>query len=294
MSTHKQPVPSVASVSVSESLAATVQTLVRLNEEEFFSSLTPDSYQQLTAVQAALSTVVGEDENHLFAPLATFISNLIKNQEDERKIRASDKTRPVRGRAETATEAEPEYTADMLISVNPHYEEPGETWNSTARPVRGHAEKTTEAEPEYAADMLISVNPHYEEPSDTWNGTARNEAEFLTSLTPEDRGQLAAALAALQSVVGEEENHILAPLMDFIANLVERELVGIEKSEAKIGVKCQNDSSATGTPDSHRPERMGRPAMLPRLKMADLLAQETMPHKVEEIDTGTPVGKEVW
>ena len=121
-----------------------------------------------------------------------------------------------------------------------------------------------------------------------------NEEEFLTSLTPEDRGQLAAALEALRSVVGEEENHLLAPLMDFIANLVERELVGIEKSEAKIGIKCLNDSSATGTPDSHRPERMGRPAMLPRLKMADLLAQETRTSKEEEIGTGAPVGKEVW
>ena len=121
-----------------------------------------------------------------------------------------------------------------------------------------------------------------------------NEEEFLTSLTPEDRGQLAAALAALRSVVGEEENHLLTPLMDFIGNLIERELVGIEKSETKIGIKCQNDSSATGAPDLHRPERMGRPATLPRLKMADLLAQETMSHKVEEIDTGTPVGKAVW
>ena len=61
----------------------------------------------------------------------------------------------------------------MLISVNPHYEEPSETSNSTARPVRGHAETAIEAEPEYTADMLISVNPHYEEPSDTWNSTAR-------------------------------------------------------------------------------------------------------------------------
>ena len=107
-----------------------------------------------------------------------------------------------------------------------------------------------------------------------------NEEEFLTSLTPEDRGQLTAALAALQSVVGEEENHLLAPLMDFIANLVERELAGIKKSETKIGIKCQNDSSATGAPDSQRPERMGRPAMLPRLKMAALLAQETRAHVV--------------
>ena len=61
----------------------------------------------------------------------------------------------------------------MLISVNPHYEEPSETWNGIARPVRGRAETATEDEPEYTADMLISVNPHYEEPSETWNGIAR-------------------------------------------------------------------------------------------------------------------------
>ena len=174
MSSHKQPVPSVSSsVSVSESLAATVQTLVHLNEAEFLASLTPDSYQQLTAVQAALSTVVGEDENHLFAPLATFITNLIKNHVDSPKILASDKVRPVRGHAEEANADEPDYTADMLISVNPHYEDPSETWNGDARPVRGHAEEANEDEPDYTADMLISVNPHYEDPSETWNSGAR-------------------------------------------------------------------------------------------------------------------------
>ena len=52
MSSQMQPVSSVSSsVSVSESLAAAVQMLVNLNEEEFLTSLTPDSYQQLTAVQ---------------------------------------------------------------------------------------------------------------------------------------------------------------------------------------------------------------------------------------------------
>ena len=48
-----------------------------------------------------------------------------------------------------------------------------------------------------------------------------NEEEFLTSLTPEDRRQLAAALDALRSVIGEEENHLFTPLMDFIGNLIE-------------------------------------------------------------------------
>ena len=167
MSSQKQPVLSVSSsVSVSESLVAAVQMLVNLNEEEFLTSLTPDSYQQLTAVQAALSTVVGEDENHLFAPLATFISNLIKNREDEPKTLASDKVRPVRGLAVAAAgEDEPDYTTTRLISVNPDYEDPSETWETSARPVRGLAVAAVEAdEPDYTMVRLISVNPDYEDP----------------------------------------------------------------------------------------------------------------------------------
>lgn len=79
MSSHKQPVPSVSSsVSVSESLAATVQTLVRLNEAELLSSLTSADAQQLTAALEALTSVVGEDEEHLFVPLVDFIGNLLE------------------------------------------------------------------------------------------------------------------------------------------------------------------------------------------------------------------------
>ena len=156
MSSQMQPVSSVSSsVSVSESLAAAVQMLVSLNEE-FLTSLTPDSYQQLTAVQAALSTVVGEDENHLFAPMATFISNLIKNREDEPKTLASDKVRPVRGLAVAAAEEdEPDYTMAMLISVNPDYEDPSETWETSARPRRGLAVAAArEDEPDYTTARL--------------------------------------------------------------------------------------------------------------------------------------------
>ena len=79
MSSHKQPVPSVSSsVSVSESLAATVQTLVRLNEAELLSSLTSADAQQLTAALEALTRVVGEDEEHLFVSLVDFIGNLLE------------------------------------------------------------------------------------------------------------------------------------------------------------------------------------------------------------------------
>ena len=121
-----------------------------------------------------------------------------------------------------------------------------------------------------------------------------NEEEFLTSLTPEDRRQLAAALEALRSVIGEEENHLFTPLMDFVGNLIEAAPGGRKKSEKKMGEKCRNDSFATGTTHPHRPERMGRPALLPRLKMADLLVQEAECHTDGEVDTGLPVGKEVW
>ncbi len=44
----------------------------------------------------------------------------------------------------------------------------------------------------------------------------------------------------------------------------------------------------------HRPEKTGRPANLPRLKLADLLAQEPENATSGEIDTGPAVGHEVW
>lgn len=43
----------------------------------------------------------------------------------------------------------------------------------------------------------------------------------------------------------------------------------------------------------HRPETVGRPVGLPTLKLTKLLEQEPQNSDSEEIDTGTPVGKEV-
>ena len=86
MSSQIQPVLSVSSsVSVSESLAATVQMLVSLNEEEFLTSLTPEDLRQLAAALDALRSVIGEEENHLFTPLMDFIGNLIEADPGESK-----------------------------------------------------------------------------------------------------------------------------------------------------------------------------------------------------------------
>ena len=86
MSSQMQPVSS--SVRVSESLAATVQLLVSLNEAELLSSLTPQAAQQLTAALEALTCVAGEDEEHLFAPLVDFIINLLEKCGQEIKVPA--------------------------------------------------------------------------------------------------------------------------------------------------------------------------------------------------------------
>ncbi len=48
------------------------------------------------------------------------------------------------------------------------------------------------------------------------------EDQLLTTLTENDYQELVAALNKLIDVVGEDENHFLAPLMEFIGNLIEK------------------------------------------------------------------------
>ena len=94
MSSQKQPVLSVSSpVSVSESLAATVETLVSLNEEEFLTSLTLEDAQQLTEALETLTCVVGEDEEHLFVPLVDFIVRLLEKCGQEVEVPARRRPR---------------------------------------------------------------------------------------------------------------------------------------------------------------------------------------------------------
>ena len=44
----------------------------------------------------------------------------------------------------------------------------------------------------------------------------------------------------------------------------------------------------------HRPEKVGRPVARSRVKLADLLAQENDDTASGEVDTGPPVGNEIW
>ena len=48
------------------------------------------------------------------------------------------------------------------------------------------------------------------------------EDQLLTTLTENDYQELVAALDKLIDVVGEDENHLLTPLMNFIGNLIEK------------------------------------------------------------------------
>ena len=163
-------------------LAATVDTLVEVNEEneeQFLASLTDVDRQQLITTLDKLIDVIGEDENHFLAPLMNFIGNLIEKYEEqstmENRTESLDKEEsrtekdaslriPPRGLAAAYSDDEPEYTLDMLISVNPDYaglDENGEV--SMRLPARGLEAAYADDEPEYTLDMLISVNPEHGE-----------------------------------------------------------------------------------------------------------------------------------
>ena len=164
----------------------------------------------------------------------------------------------------------------------------------------------------------------------------RNESQLLAALKPNDYQQLVEALETLTAIVGEGKDHFLTPLMDSIDTLIEKCKTEIEEgNEEGFGMKLRNQPVGSGMPKPHRPEKVGRPANLPRVKLADLLAQDPdakgsddaanvapfkrhRPEKVgrpatlprvkladllvqetddtasEEIDTGPPVGNEVW
>ena len=152
-------------------LAATVDTLVEANEDQFLASLTDTDRQQLITTLDKLIDVVGEDENHLLTPLMNFIGNLIEKYEEqstmENRTESLDREEseaerdaglrlPARGLEAAYGDDEPEYTLDMLIDVNPHYaglDENGEI--SSRLPMRGLEAAYSDDEPEYTLDMLI-------------------------------------------------------------------------------------------------------------------------------------------
>ena len=163
--------------SPSQSLATIVDTLVGAPEDQFLDALTEEDYQRFVASLDKLIDVVGEDETHPLAPLMHFISNLIEkyeeqstmanwteplNAEEAKTELRSGMRLPVRGLAAAYGDDEPEYTRDMLISVNPDYAGLDENGKVRMRlPARGLAAAYGDDEPEYTLDMLISVNPEY-------------------------------------------------------------------------------------------------------------------------------------
>ena len=169
---------------LSQSLLDAVEILTSSTEDQCLDSLTEDDYQGFIVALDKLIDVVGEDENHLYAILMHFIGKLIeKYQEkfdttnrsqpsDPEKIEynwESGMSLPVSSLEEAYGDDEPEYTKDMLIAVNPDYEDASEKWVSGS-PLSASSleEANDDDEPEYTKDMLIAVNPDYEDASEKW------------------------------------------------------------------------------------------------------------------------------
>ena len=159
-----------------QSFTAAVDALVDEVEDQFLTSLTKDDYERLVASLDKLSDVVGENKHHLFAPFMDFIRNLIEKYGEESNMKKEHRTAldadfrlPAHGLELAYGDDEPEYTLDMLISVNPDYaglDENGEV--SLPLPARGLELAYGDDEPEYTLDMLIAVNPEYEDASEKW------------------------------------------------------------------------------------------------------------------------------
>ena len=137
MSSQMQPVLSVSSsVSVSESLAAAVQMLVNLNEEEFLTSLTLEDAQQLTAALETLTCVVGEDEEHLFVPLVDFIVRLLEKCGQEVEVPARRRPRHPRRPQRKRCSAPENRLRVKLADLLPQKTEEDAAANAGAQPPR--------------------------------------------------------------------------------------------------------------------------------------------------------------
>ena len=160
--------------SPSQLLAAIVDTLVSVPEDQFLDALTEDDHQRFVVSRGKLIDVVGEDETHPFAPLMNFIGNLIEKCEENFDMKEeleaalyADPRLPVHCFESAYGDDEPEYTLDMLTAVNPDYEDASEKWGyGLSLPDSNSEAASNDAEPEYTLDMLIAVNPDYEDASE--------------------------------------------------------------------------------------------------------------------------------
>ena len=135
-----------------QSLATTVDALVSETEEPFLASLTDDDYERLVASLDKLIDIVGENENHLFAPLKDFIANLIEKYEEEHDMK---KLLPGRGLRAAYNADEPEYTPAQLELIKSQYQNPAVRQRTASRlPGRGFRAAYNADEPEYTPAQL--------------------------------------------------------------------------------------------------------------------------------------------
>ena len=157
--------------SPSQSFVAAVEMLVGVTEDKFLASLTDDDCQRLAAARDKLTDLVGEAENHLFAPLTNFIGNLIEKHEEKSDMailaESPDQRDALlslgpRGLEAAYGDDEPDYTDVTFIKVNPNYKgirvESGNGEHSSGR---GLAAAYGDDEPDYTDVTFIEVNPNY-------------------------------------------------------------------------------------------------------------------------------------
>lgn len=145
---------------------------------------------------------------------------------------------------------------------------------------------------------------------------SENEDHLVASLTIDDYQRLAAARDKLINVVGEDENHFLTPLIDFITNLIrncdqesnpstekqhhparrrKRKSSAANRSRVKLADLLPQDTANVNVSSlkPRRPEHVGRPANRPRVKLSDLLSREAEHVTSREVDPEMPMDNEV-
>lgn len=143
-----------------------------------------------------------------------------------------------------------------------------------------------------------------------------SEDNLAAALTIDDYQRLAAAQDKLINVVDEDENHFLTPLIDFITNLIRncdeesnpstekqhrparrrnRETSEANRPRVKLADLLPQDTENVNTSSlkPRRPEHVGRPANRPRVKLSDLLLRETEHIAAREIDSEMSMDNEV-
>ena len=146
--------------SATQSLTAAVDALAGTTEDQFLASLTDNDYQRLVTSLNKLIDIVGEDENHLLAPLMDFIDNLIKKYEEKIGMTVYLPWRRLRA---ASADDEPADAPDILFE-NSDYEAPATKWETQPLPWRRLRAASADDEPADAPDILFE-NSDYEAPA---------------------------------------------------------------------------------------------------------------------------------